>query len=410
MDIKNVYKKIDSYKNYIIALQTGMISRPAIAPDNKGGTGEYDKAVYLESELKKLKFDKVYRIDAPDKRAARGVRPNVVALYEGKDKSRTFWLMSHLDVVPAGDLKLWKTDPFKAVVKGDNIYGRGSEDNNQGLVSSLLAVRALMELGVRPAFNIGLLLVSDEEINCEYGIRYVIAKNRSLFGKKDIAIAPDHGDSKGVTIEVAEKAGIWLRFEVQGKEAHGSMPAHGNNAVRANARLVLALDELYKKFPKKDKLFDPQTSTFEPTKIEGGEGSVNSIRGTIIQWYDARLLPSYKLSDLVKEVKKITQKVEKQTKTKIICTVEKHKHSPATDVKEPVVRCFVAAVKEVRKVTPKLVGIGGGTVAAYLRQMNMPTVVTGRLNETLHAPNENSSIKNTLEDAKVFAHVMANMK
>lgn len=410
MNIKDVYKKIDSYKKYLIELQTGMISRAAISPETKGGVGEYDKAVYLEGELKKLNFDKVYRIDAPDKRAKKGIRPNVVAIYEGKDKTRTFWLMAHMDVVSPGDLKLWHSDPFKAVVKGDKIYGRGSEDNNQGLVSSLLAVRALMDLKIRPEFNVGLLLVSDEEINCEYGIRYIIAKHRNLFGKKDIAIAPDHGDKKGTEIEVAEKAVIWLRFEVQGKETHGSTPDLGVNAVRANAHLVLALDELHRKFPKKDKVFAPPSCTFEPTRIDGVEGSINSIRGTVVQWYDVRLLPSYKLDDVLKEAKKIAQAVAKKTKTKIICTVEKNKHAPATPANEPVVKYFINATKEVRKVTPKIVGIGGGTVAAYLRQMNMPTVVTGRIDSTLHAPNEYSSIKYTLEDAKVFAHVMVNMK
>ncbi len=55
-------------------------------------------------------------------------------------------------------------------------------------------------------------------------------------------------------------------------------------------------------------------------------------------------------------------------------------------------------------------GVGGGTVGAYLRNVGYPAVVYSKLDETMHQPNEYSSIKNTLGDAKVFALVAMRFK
>ena len=55
-------------------------------------------------------------------------------------------------------------------------------------------------------------------------------------------------------------------------------------------------------------------------------------------------------------------------------------------------------------------GVGGGTVGAYLRNAGFPAVVYSKLDEKMHQPNEYSSIKNTLGDAKVFALVAMRFK
>ncbi|WP_428898139.1 succinyl-diaminopimelate desuccinylase [Parelusimicrobium proximum] len=408
--MKSILKKIDGYKNYVIELQTGMISHEAIAPES-GGSGELKKAKFLESELKKLKFDEIKRIDAKDKKADGGVRPNIIAKYYGKDKSKTLWMMAHMDTVPVGDIKMWKTDPFKAVVKGDKIYGRGSEDNNQGAVSAFLAVRAVMESGQRPPINVALLLVSDEELGSEYGIDFLVKKHRNIFGKQDMVLAPDAGDAKGEQVEVAEKNLLWLKITTTGKEAHGSRPNSGINAGKAAAYLITALDQaLYKKFAKKDKMFEPNISTFEPTKKESNVLNINNIPGTDVFYMDCRVLPLYKSADVLKEVNRVAKEIEKKTKAKIKVEALRNEGSIPTDPKHQLVTTYIKGLKEICKNKPRPVGIGGGTVAAYLRNIGIPVVVSSTLLDTLHAPNEYSSIKNTITDAKVMAYVLMNLK
>ncbi|OUO56172.1 M20 family metallo-hydrolase [Candidatus Avelusimicrobium gallicola] len=407
---KDLLKKIDSYKQTVIDLQTHMIACPAVSP-HSGGLGENAKAAYLMSVLKQMKFDELYMINIKDPKAKDGIRPNIVAKYYGQNKQKTMWVMAHMDVVPPGDLSLWKTDPFKAVVKGDKIYGRGSEDNQQGLVSGVLAVKAMMDCGVRPPCNYALLLNADEEIGSVYGISAILKKHGKTFGKEDVFLVPDGGNAEGTMVEVAEKNMLWVKFTVCGVQTHASTPHSGINAHRASAYFVTKLDDLYKKFNKKDKLFAPESaSTFEPTKREANVPNVNTIPGTDVFYLDCRILPCYSNEEVLKEIAKIAKGVEKQFKVKIKIEPVINEGSKPTDKNALVVKLTHTAVKSVYKNTPRTMGVGGGTVGAYLRNAGYPAVVYSKLDEMAHQPNEYSSIKNTLGDAKVFALVSLNFK
>ena len=402
---KELFKKIDTYKQTVIDLQTHMIACPAVSP-HEGGEGEHAKAAYLLSVLKGMKFDEVTVLKAKDAKAKDGYRPNLVAKYYGQNKNKTLWVMAHMDVVPPGDLALWKTDPFKAVVKGDKIYGRGSEDNQQGLVSGLLAVKAMMDLGIRPPCTYALLLNADEEIGSTYGIVDILKHHKKLFTKQDAFLVPDGGNPQGTMVEIAEKNMLWLKFTVTGKQTHASTPHSGVNAHRAAARLIVKLEDLYKKFNKRNPLFAPETgSTFEPTKKEANVPNINTIPGTDVFYLDCRVLPCYKNEDVLKEIRKIIAAAEKQLKVKVKLDIVQSHASLPTDKKAGIVALTTAAAKAVYKNNPRPMGVGGGTVGAYLRNAGYPTVVFSKLDDMAHQPNEYCSIKNTLGDAKVFAHI-----
>ena len=409
-DVKDLLKKIDGYRDFIIDLQTKMTACPAITPHEKGGLGEAAKAEVLLKALKAMKFDEIDVLEAKDPASPTGVRPNIVAKYYGQNRKKTLWVMAHMDVVPPGDLSMWKTDPFKAVVKGDKIYGRGTEDNQQGLMSGLLAVKAMMDAGIRPPVNYALLLNADEEVGSDYGIVTVLKKHGKIFGKEDIFIVPDSGNSKGDVIEIAEKNMLWLKITVEGKQTHASTPQNGNNAFVASSHLVVALRDLYKKFNKKDRLFDVPGSVFEPTKHEPNVPNVNTIPGKEVLYVDCRILPCYTNKQVYDEAVKIAKTIEKKFKVKITVQAIINDSSKPTDKNAPIVKLLAQHVKAVYRNQPKVQGVGGGTVAAYLRNAGFPAVVYSKLDETMHQPNEYSSIKNTMGDAKVFALVAMNLK
>ena len=407
---KELLKKIDGYRDFIIDIQTKMTACPAITP-HEGGLGESAKAEVLLKFLKSMKFDEIKVIEVKDPKSPTGVRPNIVAKYYGKNRQKTLWVMAHMDVVPPGDLSMWNTDPYKVVVKGDKIYGRGTEDNQQGLVSGLLVAKALMEQGIRPPVNYALLLNADEEVGSDYGIIALLKKHGKLFGKQDSFIVPDGGNPEGTMIEIAEKNMMWLKFTVTGKQAHASTPNNGNNAFVATSFLVVALRELYKKFNKKNNLFaDINHSVFEPTKHEANVPNVNTIPGSDVFYMDCRILPCYTNKQVLAEVLKITKSIEKKFKVKIKVEEVISESSKSTDKNAPMVKLLAQAVKEVYHNNPKVQGVGGGTVASFLRNAGFPAVVFSKLDETMHGPNEYSSIKNTMGDAKVFAKVIMNLK
>ncbi len=61
------------------------------------------------------------------------------------------------------------------------------------------------------------------------------------------------------------------------------------------------------------------------------------------------------------------------------------------------------------KTETKLIGIGGGTVAAYLRNEGIDAAVWGRIDETAHMPNEYCKMKNLIGDAVIMACIMADL-
>lgn len=398
----DLIKSIDKERDYVIYLQTELTKRPAISPKS-GGEGEYDKAMFIVEELKKYKFDKIEIINAPDKEAKNGVRPNIAAFYYGNDKSKTVWFMSHTDVVPPGELSLWKSDPYKLVVDGDKLIGRGVEDNQQAIVSSILVAKTLMENNIRLNFNIGLLFCADEETGSGFGADYIVNKRKDLFTKNDMFFVPDSGVEDGSKIEIAEKSILWMKVKTVGKQCHASRPQLGINAFKAASEFVCMIEELYKVFNKKDKLYQPPISTFEPTKKESNVPNVNTIPGDDVFYIDMRVLPQYRLEDIEKRLRMLANKIEKRYKVKIFFEyVQKSQAAPQTDPKSDIVVALKKAISEVLKVKPTVYGIGGGTVAAYFRRLGLPTVVYSKLNESAHQPNEYCYISNIFDDTKVF--------
>jgi len=69
------------------------------------------------------------------------------------------------DVVPPGDLEKWEGGPYELRVDGDVIYGRGVEDNHQGLVAGVMAARAMVEQGIKPKYDLALLFVAERPLS-----------------------------------------------------------------------------------------------------------------------------------------------------------------------------------------------------------------------------------------------------
>lgn len=404
--LEQINAQIDSYQEEVIQLQTELTARPALAPEN-GGEGESNKAEFLHEYLKNtLKCDEIKILDAPDDRVPTGKRPNLVGIIKGKNQKRTLWIMTHMDVVPPGDLSKWDGDPWQVRVVEGKIYGRGTEDNQQGIVSSLLTAKAFRDKNLQPEQNIGLLLVADEETGSKYGVQYLLEHHKDLFHQEDWFIIPDAGNEQGTMIEVAEKSIIWIKFRVLGKQTHGSTPGKGVNAHRAGANLIVKLNNLYVMYNAADPVFDPPTSTFEPTKKEPNVPNINTIPGEDIFYFDCRLLPNYDVDHFWVNVKRICQEIENRYHVKIETSSEQElRAAPPTPADAPVVLAIRKAVSELRGLQAQPCGIGGGTVAAFLREAGFNVAVWATMEETQHEPNECSKIENTLNDAKVFAHV-----
>jgi succinyl-diaminopimelate desuccinylase len=397
-----ISERLEQYREEMINLQRELVSRVAVGP-NQGGPGEGEKAAYLKNLLTSWGL-KVDNYPAPDDRVAGG-RPNLVAMLPGQRPEKA-WVLSHLDVVPPGDVTLWDSDPYALRVDGDRLIGRGTEDNHHGIVASLMAVKALLDLGITPSRTVCLALVSDEETGSGYGLDFLLQSHAQLFSPDDLIIVPDAGNPESTLVEVAEKSILWLRLILLGKQSHASRPALGKNTLRAAAHVIVALEALHREFDAKNPLFNPPESSFEPTQKEANVGNINTIPGRDVFYLDCRVLPEYDLGLIKARVEAIGREVAAKFGVSLnVEVVQELQSAPPTDPGAPVVKALVAAIKEVYGREAKPQGIGGGTVAAFFRQKHLPVAVWMTVSDMAHQPNEFTLIENLMGDARVMAHV-----
>ncbi|MFW6119078.1 MAG: M20 family metallo-hydrolase [Planctomycetota bacterium] len=403
---------IGSQQDAMVDLQRELTARPAIGPDNDGD-GEWEKARFLEDYLRRHGIDQIEHLDCPDDRVPEGSRPNFIATIPGLREEPAVWVLTHLDVVPPGEKaadgtwKGWDTDPFCVQRVGEMIVGRGVSDNQQSIVSSIFGVLALLENDIRPAHTVRLLFVSDEETGSAYGLEHLLEEYADRFPKNDAYIVPDAGNEDGSMVEIAEKSVLWLEFRVQGKQAHGSRPDRGINAFRAASRLVYLLDTaLSDRFDKVDHLYEPPSSTFEPTLHKANVPNVNTIPGEDVFCFDCRVLPDYKLDSVLDSVRAECRSVDASSGTETEVIVRNRMDAPrATPSDASAVRLLCTAVERVLGVAPQTMGVGGMTVASMFRSRGLPAAVWMTSSGTEHQTNERCPIASMVGDARVFAEV-----
>jgi succinyl-diaminopimelate desuccinylase len=269
-----------------------------------------------------------------------------------------------------------------------------------------MAVKAFLDLGITPERTVALALVADEETGSHLGLEYLVREHRGLFSEQDLIIVPDAGSEDGTLIEVAEKSILWLRLTLLGQQAHASRPQLGRNTLRACAHVIVALEELQREFPLQNPLFRPPGSTFEPTRKEENVGNINTIPGRDVFYLDCRVLPEMDLKQVSDRVWAIGTEVAQKFGVELqVETVQDLPAAPATSPAAPVVLALQRAIKAVYRREGQPQGIGGGTVAAFFRQVGLPAAVWMTVSDTAHAPNEFCLLSNLIGDAKVLAQV-----
>lgn len=398
MGLQEILDRIDGSRDDIIRDMIGMIRIPAIGPSN-GGEGESKRADLLMTYLKG--FDTVERIDVEDFEYPGVIRPSILARKKGK-KDGTVWMIAHMDTVLPGDLEDWECPPFEPHFENGRIYGLGTEDNGQAVLSSIYAARFFEDEELN-GHSIGVALVPDEETTNRMGVDYLIKKG--YFSKDDIIIVPDWGSPGSKMVDVAEKHLLWVKVSVTGKQTHGSTPQKGINAYRVSTMFLAdLLTRLNERYGDEDLLFRPPVSTFEPTKSSSTVGNINTIPGYDELWMDCRIIPKYDPNEIVNFIKDVAKEHSEKSGAAIEIEVSQLTLSgkiSSTDTAE--FKTFADSIASVTGIVPVASGIGGGTCANFFRHAGINSYAWESEGGSLHQPNEFVKVDNIITDAKVFA-------
>ena len=174
-------------------------------------------------------------------------------------------LSGHTDVVPVS--KGWSTDPFKAEIKGDKLYGRGSCDMKGFLACSLAFAEVFSNSNL--SRDIHFSLTFDEETAC-IGAPLLIKELKKRNITNGICIV---GEPTKMKIIDSHKGCYEYTTYFEGLAGHSSKPNEGVNAAEFATRYVNKLISLRKDLESrqlKDSIFDPPYSTLSIGGIFGG--------------------------------------------------------------------------------------------------------------------------------------------
>jgi len=396
-------------KKYAVNLVSRLIEIPTVNPP---GDNYEEMAYFLEKECRKLGLvTKKYATPRGvlDKFGIKGgsERINLVAdLDTGAEK--TLHINSHYDVVPA--VGRWKTGPFEAVVKGNRVYGRGSEDMKGTIASVLFAFKALKDRGIKPKINIQFSFTPDEETGGRTGLGYLVGRG---LVRADYAMSEGYS---GNNISTGNKGILWAEIEIKGKSAHGSMPYKGVNSFERMNILVNELEKLKKKILKRKTRYDMQENVSKnPSFVMGGflEGGakVNIVPGVTKFSVDRRLIPEEKISAAKKEIKDVIKRFNRRYKDSPAYIRFISEGSPAISKRDNI---FFGIVRDaIKTVTGRDADFGimpGATDMRYFMWKGVPSLGYSASGEgKWHGDNEFVYIDSIVNTANVYALIMSTL-
>ena len=215
----------------VVDLVRELIRIPSINFGDGEAQEERTAAEYVEARLREAGLEPQLYESEPG-------RVSCVARLAGSDPSREDALLvhGHLDVVPV-DEAAWSADPFGAELRDGMVWGRGAVDMKDMVGMSLALARQYARSETRPARDLVLAFLADEEAGGHLGAGHLVHEHPDLFADCTEAISEVGGFSLTVggrrlyLLEAAQKGMAWMRLIAEGTAGHGSMVQRDNPVV-----------------------------------------------------------------------------------------------------------------------------------------------------------------------------------
>lgn len=286
------------------------------------------------------------------------------SLYPLEKKKPNIVLLTHIDVVPAGDLDGWTYPPFSGKIVDGYVWGRGAIDNKAMGVMQVFALLQFAELAQHEdlPYNVSLLAVSGEETGGDMGARIItdqfmdVLNPVVVYGEGGAGIRGIIGadpDRPVFGLGVAQKRVLWLSVESSvAASGHGSVPRrryptreviNATNAlleakpkitvspiVRESLHMAAQYERgirrrimknidfygpLFGRFVRRDPLISSMlTNTMSLTSLTSTDGAYNMIPTHARAVFDCRLLPETNQEKFLDHVKRIVSPYDVEVK------------------------------------------------------------------------------------------------
>jgi len=231
-----------------VSLAQALIRRPSVTPADEGAIDVLVQALEpLGFRCQRLRFEEAGTAPVENLYARLGTGgPN-------------FCFAGHTDVVPPGNPKTWRFDPFSAEVRDGVLYGRGAADMKSAIAAFIAAAARYLEKQ-RPNGSISLLITGDEEGVNINGTKKVLAWLKEHGERLGHCVVgePTSSVMAGDTIKIGRRGSMRIEIVVRGVQGHTAYPHRAVNPIPILASLVARLAE---------EPLDSGTAHFEPSTL-----------------------------------------------------------------------------------------------------------------------------------------------
>jgi acetylornithine deacetylase len=388
-----------------------LIAFPTVSRDSNLGLIEW-----VRDELGRQGVES--RLTYDDERRKANLFATIGASKSGASKSGAsqvggLVLSGHTDVVPV-DGQDWKTDPFRAVIADDRVYGRGSADM-KGFIAVVLAAvpEMLARVGDRAGGAFGqsggpmgqaggpmgrpgrpmgqpihIALSYDEEVGC-------LGAPRLIDDFRAAGIQPARcvvGEPTSMRLVNGHKGGVVHRCRVRGRAAHSALAPQGVNAISYAALLIARLREIAQRLQMTeapDVGYDVPHTTLNVGVISGGIAS-NIVAESCEFRVDIRHLPYTSPQAIVEELRAAAE--ELLVEMRAIAPEAAITFERVGGILPLATDAGAAIVTEVSRAlgtTEPATKVGFGTEAGLFDAAGVATVICGPGSiEQAHKPNE----------------------
>ena len=349
---------VDARRDEIISFVQKMVQIPSVTNDEVAiGNAFYE-------DMQKLGLQDVQFIEEEPG------HPNIIARVKGDAGGPSLIFNGHLDVIPPGPEEDWTYPSTSGKIVDGKLYGRGTVDMKSGTCSSVLAAAIVKDLGIPLKGDVQLTVVCDEEICGSRGVLYLLKKGY---------IKKNHPDDMGINCEpsrhgdqdilwIANKGILRAHFIVHGKNAHGSRPYLGINAITKAVKVIQEVEALEKRIRAEVKPHPLMEPPVIMVAMVSGGSAMNMVPDTCRVSVTRRTLPGETKEKAIQDYQDIIDKLSAaDPEFKAELEVYPNFRLPMDiDPNERIIEIIQSAYERVKGVRLPLGGEEGGADAPFI--------------------------------------------
>mgnify|MGYP001180332211 FL=1 len=359
---------------------SNLISKKSVTPEDDGCQD------YIFSELKKFGFE--FR-DLSENNVKNSL------IFQSGKKSPNVLFAGHTDVVPAGNINDWDSDPFTPTIKDNVVYGRGCSDMKSSIACMIAATKRFVSENPNHNGSIGFLLTSDEEGPADFGTKVAIEKMKDLGYVPDFTIVGEPTSSKilGDTIKNGRRGSITGELIINGVQGHIAYP---ELAVNPNHYTGKIINDLIKHNWCSGNKYFPATS-LQVSSIISDQVASNMIPAKVKVIFNLRFSSELTEDKIKSTVKSLIDAHEVDYDISWTCSAH-----PFITNEGKLTDTLKAAIRKTIHHDPVLSTNGGTSDARFLSKVSNETVEFGGINQTAHKINENINIDDLFSLEKIY--------